>query len=104
MGAPVVLPLKVPERISTLSSSFLCVETMDCPGFLRSTICLTSSSESSSPAGHPSRETPTHLPWLSPKQEKANRLPKVFGRPILELNPSFFFRDYLIFSNLIAGG
>jgi len=32
MGAPVVYPLNTPEIISTLSPSFLCVETNDCPG------------------------------------------------------------------------
>ena len=36
IGVPVVFPLKTPERISTLSSSFRCVVNFDWPGFLLS--------------------------------------------------------------------
>ena len=67
MGAPVVRPLKTPERSSTLSSSFLLVATALCPGLRLSSSLWMSSAESRSPAGHPSTTAPTHLPWLSPK-------------------------------------
>src|SRR5215211_1759773 len=54
IGAPVVKPLKMPDRISTLSSSLRCVVIIDWPGFLRSRRGCISASSRGRPAGHPS--------------------------------------------------
>ena len=75
IGAPVVYPLNTPARISTTSPSFLCVETSDWPGLLKSSIFCISFSFNSSPAGQPSSTAPTHLPWLSPKLVKTKLRP-----------------------------
>ena len=70
-----VLPLKIPERISTLSSSLREVEISDNFGLRLSTSLCTISSLNSSPGGQPSTTTPIHLPWLSPKHVTAKFLP-----------------------------
>ena len=77
--------------MSTMSSSFLWVDTGLLPGLLLSSMGWTSLSASGRPAGHPSRTAPTYLPWLSPMLVSTRRLPVEFGgivgwRPRLRLN------------------
>ena len=79
IGAPVVIPLKIPERISTLSASALVVTAILFPGLLLSRSLWISSSVMARPAGHPSMMAPTHLPWLSPKLVMVKSLPRLFA-------------------------
>src|SRR3989338_1674672 len=78
IGVPVALPSKTPERISTLSASFLEVTTSLCPGALLSSSFCMSSSFSYKPAVQPSTTTPIALPWLSPHVVSLNKVPNVF--------------------------
>ena len=77
MGAPVVFPSKIPESISTASSSFLCVTYFEVPGFLLSKSICKSFSSRFNPGGHPSTTPPIAGPCDSPKEVRENNCPKV---------------------------
>src|SRR3989338_2941885 len=77
IGCPVVLPSNTPERISNLSSSFLCVVTLLCPGFLLSSSFCTKASSILMPGLTPSITQPTALPWLSPNVVTRKYFPNV---------------------------
>ena len=74
---PVVFPSKIPERISTLSDSFLCVVKREEPGFRRSRKDWMSISFKARPAGQPSTTTPIPEPWDSPQVVILNIFPNV---------------------------
>src|SRR3989338_8258914 len=77
IGCPVVLPSNTPESISNLSSSFLCVVTLLCPGFLLSSSFWIKISSILMPGLTPSITQPTALPWLSPNVVTRKYFPNV---------------------------
>ena len=82
IGVPVDLPSKIPESNCTLSSSFLELVTLLCPGFLLSKSFWIISLSISNPAGQPSIIPPIIEPCDSPKDVSLNNFPKVF--PIIK--------------------
>ena len=77
IGVPVVRPSNTPDKISTVSSSFLGVAKRFCPGFLLSRYFCISPSLRERPAGQPSTTTPTPAPWDSPQVEARNNVPYI---------------------------
>ena len=78
IGVPVLRPSKVPDSISTLSSSFLAVSSLLFPGFLRSNSDCIKASSITKPAGTPSTMHPKAFPCDSPKVVMVNAFPNVF--------------------------
>ena len=79
IGVPVVLPSNTPDNIWTLSSSFLWVVNLDCPGFLLSNSIWISCSLRFMFGGQPSTIQPIAGPWDSPQVVKRNSFPKVLN-------------------------
>ena len=77
IGVPVVFPSNNPDKISSLSFSFLWVTIFDCPGFLLSKSFWINSIFISFPDGQPSIIPPILFPWDSPNVVTVKRLPKV---------------------------
>ena len=77
IGDPNVTPFSVPDRISTLSVSDLCVVNVLWPGLRRSSCGWMSSSVNFSLEGQPSTTAPTQGPCDSPKVVIVKQLPKL---------------------------
>lgn len=77
MGAPVVIPSKIPDKNFTLSVSCRGVVMLLCPGRLRSKACCICAVSICKPAGMPSIIPPMASPCDSPKVVRRKRVPKV---------------------------
>ena len=77
IGAPVVLPSKMPDKISTTSPSWRCVTWREVPGLRRSKSICKSSAHNAKPGGQPSTMPPMAAPCDSPKDVNVNSVPSV---------------------------
>ena len=79
IGVPSVIPLNIPDNISTLSFSSLDVVKLLVPGLLLFNSFWISSFDRLSPAGKPSIVAPKAFPWLNPNVVTLNISPVVFA-------------------------